>query len=350
MTRCVPMALALLLPALGCTEQEFNFENIPPPAGDLTISGRVCNPATNTWLEGALVYTNLYDDNDIVYDSRTDTTDEGGHYTLTDLVEEHDYQIYVQVGHDILDSYIVHLGAESGTVPEPECAGTPSLDIAVISGAYDELEPLLAAAGMTGVRVIDGQAGGEIVDFLTDPAAMAEYDVIFFDGGHQEDGVVYGSGPVGEVRQNVEAYVEAGGVVFASDWAYDVIEQVWPAELEFWGDDTVPDDAQVGDVGVVDATVVDEDLALTLGAGSVDVTYDLPVWPILESVKGDVTVYFEGDAPWRRGLEAGVVRDAPLLVGFDDGDGRVLFTTYRNAANDSPAMVGVLLPLVQALD
>jgi hypothetical protein len=343
------LLLALPLASAACTEQEFNFENIPPPRGDLTLSGRVCNPVTHTWLADALVYTNLYDENEIVYDSRSDTTDAEGRYELVDLVADMDYQIYVQVGHDILDSYIVSLGEEDGTVPEPACNGTPELKFAVITGAYDELEPLLAAAGMTGARVIDGQAGNEIVDFLTDPAAMAEYDVVFFDGGHKEDGVVYGDGPVALVRQTVEAYVEAGGVVFASDWAYDVVEQIWPAEVEFYGDDAVPDDAQVGDVGVVNATIVDADLGAVLGTDEVDVTYDLPVWPIVESAKNDVTVYLEGDAPWRVGLESGVVRDAPLLLGFDDGDGRVLFTTYRNTANDDDAMIGVLLTLVSAL-
>jgi hypothetical protein len=340
--------LALLL-ASACSDQEFNFQNIPPPAGDLSLSGRVCNPVTHTWLADALVYTHLYDRYDVVYDSRSDTTDDDGRWTLTDLVGEQDYEIYVQVGHDILDKFIVTLGETDGTLPDPACAGTPELNVAVITGAYDELAPILEAAGLTGARVIDGQASSEIVDFLTDPAAMAEYDVVFFDGGHREDGVIYGTGPIAQVHDTVRNYVAAGGVVFASDWAYDVVEQVWPAKLEFYGDDAVPDEAQVGDAGIVAAEVVDPDLELTLGEPQVEVNYDLPVWPVIESANNNVTVYLQGDAPWRVGLDAGVVRDAPLLVGFDDGDGRVLLSTYRNAANDSDAMLSVLLTLISAL-
>ncbi|MEQ1564760.1 MAG: hypothetical protein ABMA64_03895 [Myxococcota bacterium] len=343
-----PVLFALAL--AGCSEREFNVQNIPPPSGDLSLSGRVCNPQTHTWMENALVYTHLYDATDVVYDTRSTTTDADGRWTLTELVADKEYEVYVQVGQDIIDKFLVSLEGESGTVPDPACAGTPELNVAVITGAYDELAPLLDAIGMTGSRVIDGQAGTEIVDFLTDPAAMAEYDVVFFDGGHREDGVIYGAGPeVTAVRDTIRSYVQAGGVVFASDWAYDVVEQIWPAELEFYGDDAIPDDAQVGDIGTVDAEVVDADLSLTLGLDRMDVTYDLPVWPVVESAGPGVTVYLSGAAPWRIGLEAGTVPDSPLLVGFDDGDGRVLLTTYRNAANNTDAMLGVLLTLVQAL-
>jgi hypothetical protein len=341
------LALALFL--AGCSEQDFHVENLPQPAGDLSLSGRVCNPATHTWLPNALVYTHLYDQYHVIYDSRSATTDADGRWTLTDLVADKAYQVYVQVGHDIIDEFQVTLSDADATVPDPPCTGTAELNIAVITGSFDELQPLLESLGMTGVRVIDGQAGSEITDFLTDPTAMSEYDVIFFDGGAREDGVIYGSGPVDTVKDDLKSYVQAGGVVFATDWSYDMVEQTWPGELEFYGDDTVPDAAQVGDVGVVKATVTDNDLELSLGADQVDVNYDLPVWPVIESTKNDVTTYLTGDAPWRVGLETGTVKDSPLLVGFDDGDGRVLVATYRATANTSEAMVGVLLALVQAL-
>ena len=125
--------LCLAATVAGCSEHEFNVVPVAPPVSDLTISGRVCHPVTHTWLPNALVYTNLYDDNDVVYDSRSDTTDALGAYLLTDLVAEKDYQIYVQVGHDIIDSYIVGLGVDSVEVPPPECAANNELSVAVIS-------------------------------------------------------------------------------------------------------------------------------------------------------------------------------------------------------------------------
>lgn len=333
----------------GCTEQEFNIHNNPLPAGDLTIEGRVCHPITKVWLEDALVYTHLYDDNDVVYDSRSDTTDADGFYLLEDLVGGKDYEIYVQVGHDIIDKFIVGLGDGDLQLPPPVCAGDVTLKVAVVTGAYDELAPVLEAIGVTGVDVIDGQVSSEITDLLTDPAVMSGYDMILFDGGHREDGVVYGTGPIQAVLDNLRGYVDQGGVVFASDWAYDVIELAWPDKIEFFGDDTVPDDAQVGETGTITADVVDPTLAGTIQSDTVDITYDLSVWPLVESTDGSVTVYLQGDAAWREGLASGTVADAPLLVSFDDGAGRVLLTTYRNSANNTEAMLGVLIALVDGI-
>lgn len=333
----------------GCTEQEFNVQNIPPPAGDLRISGSVCHPVTGLWLEDALVYTHLYNDDDIVYDSRSDYTDATGRYELTDLIADKPYEIYVQLGQDIIDGFVIDLGTEDVEIPAPVCAEDVAIDVAVITGAYDELEPVLEAIGVTGVRIIDGQAGTEIVDFLTDPLAMAEFDMIFFDGGHREDGVIYGDGPINVVRDALQSYVQQGGVIFASDWAYDVVESVWPDAVDFYGDDTVPDSAQVGEPGTIEADVVDQALATTISAEELEITYDLPVWPLVENASSSVDVLLSGDAPWRKGFETGTVRDSPLLLTFEDGDGQVLFTTYRNSANNNQAMLGVLLTLVDAI-
>jgi hypothetical protein len=341
--------VSLLLLLAACSEREFNVQNIPPPAGDLRISGQLCHPLTGFWLENALVYTHLYDTSDVVYDSRSDYTDADGSYELTDLVAERPYEIYVQLGQDVIDKFVVELGEEDLQLPAPECAEDVSLDVAVITGAYDELEPMLQAIGVTGVRLIDGQAGNEIVDFLTDPLAMSDFDIIFFDGGHREDGVIYGTGPTDVVRDSLRSYVQQGGVIFTSDWAYDVVESVWPEAVDFYGDDTVPDAAQVGETATLVADVVEDELAENLDAEQLDITYDLPVWPVVESAADSVDVYLRADAPWRHGFETGTTEDAPLLLAFDDGDGRVMFTTYRNSANNTEAMQGVLLTLMDAL-
>ncbi len=340
-----------LVPTLAlmaaCSEQEFNVESIPPPSGDLQITGRVCHPLTRTWMPDALVYTHLYDNGDVVYDSASDYTDDGGWYTLEGLVPERDYEIYVQVGHDIIDKFIVGLGAEDLELPPPVgCFDETGIDVAVVSGAYDELQPVLEAMGVSNVYLVDGQVGSEITDFLTDPNAMAEFDMLFFDGGHREDGVIYGSGPVTQVHDNLRQFVSGGGVVFATDWAYDVVEQAWPGKIEFFGDDAVPDAAQVGETGTVPASVTDSTLQQGLGVSSVDVVYDLPVWPLIEATDPSVTVMLTGDAPYRQGLQTGTLPGSPLLVQFAEGSGRVVFSTYRNTANNNEAMVGVLLTLV----
>lgn len=335
-------ALFVAVWATGCSEQEFNFRNLPSPPSDLRIRGRVCDPVTRTWVADALVYTHLYDDHDVVYDSRSTYTDPDGNYELTDLVADKEYEIYVQVGHAIIDQFGLGVGTEDVSIPPEPCAGNVDRKVAVVTGGYDDLAPTLAALGITGIRMIDGQAGTELVDFLTDPTAMGSYDAIFFDGGHREDGVVYGEGPVLTVQDALRSYVDDGGMVFASDWAYDVVEQTWPEMLDFAGDDTVPDAAQIGEIGLVDAQIVDPGLASVVQQDEVQITYDLPVWPVIDAASPEVEVWLEGDAPWRIGLEDGNQPRSPLLVGFDQGDGRVLLSTYRSRANDDPVMLSVL--------
>jgi hypothetical protein len=44
---------------------------------------------------------------------------------------------------------------------------------------------------------------------------------------------------------------------YASDWAYDVVEQIWPEAINFVGADEIPDSAQMGEYGMVTATVAD---------------------------------------------------------------------------------------------
>src|SRR5688500_18644682 len=101
-----------LLVLAACSEQEFHLENNAGPAGDLAIRGRVCDDVTKGWLEDALVYTHLYDEDDVVYESASDYSDADGSFELTGLVGGKDYEIYTQVGHDIVDKVIVGLGGQ----------------------------------------------------------------------------------------------------------------------------------------------------------------------------------------------------------------------------------------------
>ena len=98
------------------------------------------------------------------------------------------------------------------------------------------------------------------------------------------------------------------------------------------------------------ADVVDPSLSSRLGLSTVDVIYDLSVWPLIERVDNSVVIQLAGDAPWREGLTTGTLTDSPLLVSFVEGEGQVVFTTYRNTANfTNESMLGVLITIVNAI-
>lgn len=334
------MSALFLLGLVGCSDQ--GFQTVADYGGiyDASIHGRVCDPTRNIWLEGATVYTHiLTPDGELVGTAQT-ITDANGYYTLADLREDTDYTVYVQYGSAILDMFDVSIGTEQEVqVPEPTCSSRVDGGVAVVSGDFDHLDTLLPEFGVAEPYVVNGQTGGELVQFLQSTANLAQFKAVFFSGGHIEEDVIYDTdgsdvnGVVPRVLEAVRAYVDGGGTLVATDWSYDVVEQAWPEALDFLGDDGTPNAAQLGTPGTVNARVTDVDLAEAVGAGTVAVSFDLDTWPVVTGGDAAVTVYQLGDAPYRVGLDTGVQGNSPFLVRYPVGKGQVFFTTWRLTAN-----------------
>jgi hypothetical protein len=345
------LTVSLLLALGACGEQEFSIttsaEVTPGPS---TLNGRVCDPVTQRWFSGAMVYTNLFDASGLVYDTALTFSGEDGRWSI-EVPGGRTYDVYVQIGNDIIEQ--VQITPEEGQVvdlPDPACFQPIDANVAVVSGDWDDLGSVFPALGINEWTVVDGQGGVEIIDFLTDEESLAEYDAIFFDGGHLEENIFYGvpdDPTVAAVKGALKTWVRNGGYLFASDWSYDVIEQIWPDEIEFFGEDTVPDAAQVGEPGVVTADVLDADLAEVIGSPLVELTYDIPVWPLAES--STAKVWMTGAAKYREGFEVSTLEDSPLMVSFEKGDGRVVFTSFRLAVNDDENLRKSLAVLLEGV-
>src|SRR5262245_18911886 len=106
---------------------------------------------------------------------------------------------------------------------------------------YDKIQDLLDDLGLD-YDVIKGVSGNDHVQFLRDPSALAKYDLVFFNCGLSENWTQYRE----EVSANLENYVKNGGSVYASDWAFLLVERTWPDEIDFHGDDTDNWAARVG--------------------------------------------------------------------------------------------------------
>ena len=210
----------------------------------------------------------------------------------------------------------------------------------MVTGDFDDFDKVLEAIGALDYGMIDGTHRGQLESFLLDLPAMEAYDLIFFNGGCLEEGIFYDTvdaeNPVPvTVIENIQAYVEGGGRIYASDWSYDLIEQAWPDKIDFLGVDHVPDSAQLGNAQLVNSSISNEVLGLFLedDDGEMDVLYDLPVWPPIEQVGNTVSTHLLGTVTYR---EAGVdipISSSPLIVSFNGGGGKVVFSTFRLAAN-----------------
>jgi hypothetical protein len=332
--------LALVL-AAGCNDTSFFVKGDGEPEGLVpgSIQGRTCDPVGSNWLADATVYTHLIDDAGRLYETKTVYSDRDGKWTLEGLPAERSYDIYVQYGVDVIERFEdVWVGdGDLVLLDEPPCFDPLALDVAVITGDYDRFDLVLDNMGFANYQLIDGLTVLEVTDFLGNLEGMQQYDIIFFNGGMIEEGVLYPD-PAGSTTpevylENIRQYVRGGGSVYASDWAYDVVELAWPERLDFVGDDAVVDSAQLGEYDLVDANISDAALSEWLGQSTMRVEYDLPVWPPIEAADEAVTVHMRGGVEYRVGTENYALVDSPLLVSFSSGDGRVGFSTFRVARN-----------------
>lgn len=334
--------LALGLGALTACGNDQGFAEIDDVQGAEVdgVAGWVCDPYTGTWLEGALVYAHLFDQDGVLYDTVQTETDENGYWNLADLPGSLQLTIYVQHGSELLEMFEVYTPSFGGVeLDQPECGGGTG-KVAVISGDYDDLGEVLDAMGVS-YDVVNGQTGAELAQFLSQPANLAIYDAVFFDGGHLEEDVFYDSdgtdtaGYTMLVQAALLEYVQGGGKLLVTDWSYDVVETVWPGKIDFHGDDLIPDEAQVGEPGLYPAVVRSPDMADATGVSGVELKYDLAVYPIISGVDDSVDVLMRADVVWREGMKTHASNGSAVAVSFQDGDGMVVLTTWRHTANGS---------------
>ncbi|MCB9779436.1 MAG: hypothetical protein H6742_12795 [Alphaproteobacteria bacterium] len=363
------LAAGLATLAAGCTQDKTftRIDDSNPVISPGQISGRVCDASGKTWLQDATVYTHVKErGGDRVIETRIAYTDRDGYFLLEELPGEAEYDVLIQFGGDTLgdqQKYGLWLGdGEDKVLAEPDCFDPLTIDVAIISGSYDSFELVLSNMGFANYTEIDGLDRSEVEGFLTDLTAMQSYDIIFFNGGHVEEGLIYevqddedepglgggeevdtGTIPVSEeVMDNIRAYVEGGGSIYASDWAYDVVEQAYPDRLDFVGDDNVPDAAQLGEYDLVSAAVSDASMGAWLDKDYIEVEYDLPVWPPIETASDSVSVHLRGDVTYRQGTVTRNIPTAPMLVSFGAGEGKVVYSTFRVAKNANSDVLQVL--------
>jgi hypothetical protein len=127
------------------------------------------------------------------------------------------------------------------------------------------------------------------------------------------------------------------------------VESCWPEAINFVGADEVPDAAQLGEYGIVNAAVSDAALADWLDSDYTQVEFDLPVWPPIEGVADTVSVHLTGNIDYREGISVFNLNASPLLVSFTSGEGRVAFSTFRVAKNADSDIILMLQYMMYSL-
>lgn len=161
-----------------------------------------------------------------------------------------------------------------------------------------------------------------------------------------------------EAMDNAEAFVSTGGVLWLTDWAYDIVPRTFPDKIDFLGDEDVLDAAQRGDIDDrVQARVVDERLAEALGTEQLSLKYNFSNWAVIEDVAddGDVKVWLRGDVTYRDedGEGTQTLTDVPLLVSVqipNERQGELVFSTFHLDAQNSAVIETLLTTIVGDFD
>jgi hypothetical protein len=182
---------------------------------------------------------------------------------------------------------------------------------------------------------------------------MSEFDAILVNSGTRGLGAyVYNDVDTDDaflgdprVTANLADFMKGNRTLVVTDWAYDLVESNWPEKIQFYDEDLGYDAAQAGVSTEVTAEVVDTGLADLLGANVLTLDFGgFSAWTVISSVDPSVEVYIQADVEVRDsgGQGAVTLRDVPLLVGFETGSGRVVYSAFPWKAQ-SPGLADTLL-------
>lgn len=205
----------------------------------------------------------------------------------------------------------------------------------VVQGTFDKIEQVLDRMELTNVDLVEGVPTDPGDDWITNAFGnadtLADYDAVFVNCGVDESDFILGMSPA--IKQNLKSYIQDGGSLYVSDWSYDLIEAVWPEKINFLADDLVNSDAEHGEDGIYTMDVLEPGLADYQGADQVEIGFSFGNFAIVSQVEAGVTTYLRGDVGYRVNGTVSTLTDTPVTVGFSDGAGRVIFTSFHQESD-----------------
>ena len=305
------------------SEGEGEGEGEDGPVGG--ASGHVCM-FDGSPLGGATISTTLPDGTVV-----STTSDTNGDWVINDLPPG-TYTFRIRAGSYTAERTIT---VESDTVvalPEEDCElDQDDVKIAVIEGSWDDVYSVLMNVGVQPDIVDQYSSYGGAAQLLGSAELLATYDAVMINCGAEE--YDFQSDPV--MRQNLQQYVLAGGNLYASDLAYDFVEQIFPDFVDYYGDDLAFGSAEVGTAGDVPGTVLDTYLAAAIGRSSITLHYPYGTWAIVTGTNSNVRVLIRGRAPyddWSGTGSTGSIENNPHTLMFRPGgaaSGKVIYSSFH---------------------
>lgn len=201
----------------------------------------------------------------------------------------------------------------AAAMPGEQRNDTNKIKIAVTTKGFDDIGAILDELGYPWTEITD--------EDLTDYSKISPYDVIFANCNWHAANIAPNA------VNALQEFVQKGGSLYASDYAYAYVNEAFPGFINFY------DDPYIGYGGYVEADVVDPGLANYLNPdappATIDLHFDLGAWVPVESVAENTQIYLRGDIETGDGPK----QDSPLTVSFRpyaDSPGTVIYTAFHN--------------------
>lgn len=269
-------------------------------------------------------------------------------------------EIYVSKGKEALPGTLTMLP------PKTDLAlGDEVPRMTVVRGEHDEIEASLQKLGIdaSAIEIVSSALIGVAAKgFLSDPGKVNGRHVIFLPCGdftQPSPNVDLSTDPT--IQANLKAFVEAGGRLYVTDWHYDFVNRTFPGFVNFKGASSTACSGCGRLSYDATATLADPDLASWMSAQGLGSFTLMKNYTGIESVQ-TVTVSDGkgGTKPvtprvWVSGSTAGAA-PKPATVSFEQGCGRVLFSTYHtepfslDLTPQERALLGVLLDVTVCND
>jgi hypothetical protein len=225
--------------------------------------------------------------------------------------------------------------------------------MAIVTAQWDHVELSLAKLGLGKIKpggifgdtVTDASFDMKDESLLEDATAMAAYHIVFIPCSFSSGTSCNSSQPAGttKVKENLKQYVASGGKLYATDYAYEFVRQPWPGFISWEGETATLGSACKEDAYDAPAVNMDPGLGAWLSAiGESNVSLK-ESWTAIRSVTPQPGTDPEGKPVtitpkvWASSQRQGAT--TPATVSFENGCGRVLFSTYHTEGAGSAQLL-----------